>query len=167
MEIVLYKRHPKYQHIFCGSNGEIWNLKTSRFLTGHPSHDGYLRTYIFGRNRSTHRTIMQCFHGFSELSVDHINGVKTDNNINNLRYLPISDNIKESYKRNPHRERKITKTKRKSAWSHGELNIRSKLKEDNIIEIFNMRKSGTSVLEISIFFKFISELKIFILSFNS
>ena len=39
-----------------------------------------------------HRLVMLCFIGESKLQVDHINGNKKDNNIENLRYLTNREN---------------------------------------------------------------------------
>lgn len=57
---------------------------------------GYLRVSLWENNRSkvefVHRLVMKAFVGQSTLSVDHINGIKTDNRIENLRYCTLREN---------------------------------------------------------------------------
>lgn len=43
--------------------------------------------------KKVHRCVMEAFVGLSELSVDHINGVKSDNNLSNLQYVTQRENI--------------------------------------------------------------------------
>jgi len=43
-------------------------------------------------NRGVHRWVMYAFHGESELQVDHINGIKDDNRLENLRYCTPREN---------------------------------------------------------------------------
>ena len=43
-------------------------------------------------SRQVHRLVMHAFHGPSELQVNHINGIKTDNRLENLEYCTPSQN---------------------------------------------------------------------------
>ena len=52
-----------------------------------PDKHGYIRL-MFGRKMYyVHRLIMMAFVGFSDQEIDHINRIKTDNRLENLRYL--------------------------------------------------------------------------------
>lgn len=56
------------------------------------NNDGY-RKYL-----CVHRMVMLAFHGNSDLQVNHINGVKTDNRLSNLEYVTRSENMKHAYR---------------------------------------------------------------------
>lgn len=63
-------------------------------------HNGYLTVSLttFGkeqRMKLVNRLVLEAFEGYSELDVDHINGIKTDNRLENLRYLTRRNNISE------------------------------------------------------------------------
>jgi hypothetical protein len=45
------------------------------------------------KNYRIHRWVISSFLGYSELTVDHINGIRTDNRLLNLRYLSNRQNI--------------------------------------------------------------------------
>lgn len=50
------------------------------------------RKYIY-----IHRIVLTTFVGKSPLQVNHINGIKTDNNLFNLEYVTRSENMKHAY----------------------------------------------------------------------
>ena len=61
------------------------------------SSTGYLRGRIGGKNYRAHRTIWAMYHSkWPELQIDHINHVKTDNRIINLREVSQAEPSAES-----------------------------------------------------------------------
>lgn len=54
----------------------------------------YIRTWIKGRPFLVHRVIYAMHYGDTTLAVDHINGNKQDNRIENLRALSSADNLR-------------------------------------------------------------------------
>jgi HNH endonuclease len=74
----------------------MWNSQCSgkeAFLTNDAY--GYLRGRVFNINFTAHRVIWAFHYGeWPKHEIDHINGVKTDNRIVNLRDVPKSENCK-------------------------------------------------------------------------
>lgn len=56
--------------------------------------DGYKHGSIFGRNYSAHRIIWKMVHGVEADEIDHINGDRSDNRLENLRSIPRAINLK-------------------------------------------------------------------------
>lgn len=101
MEAITYKRHPEFRALFCGTSGDIFSLNKSIFLKGTPDKDGYLSICVsrLGKafSKRKHRLIMEAFVGISDLTVDHLNNVKTDNRLTNLEYVTREENVSRSY----------------------------------------------------------------------
>lgn len=101
METVLYKRNPNYPNLFCGTNGLIWSTRSGKFI-GTISKLGYitLSSIKINKTRKTlkaHRLIIETFRGESSLCVDHIDGNKTNNNLQNLEYVTTSENTHRAH----------------------------------------------------------------------
>lgn len=96
---ITYKKHPTVNYWLVGTNGTIYSIKNNRFITGTKTNYGYIRiTELKGRKRFLHRIIMETYYGHSDLDIDHIDGNKENNNINNLEYVTTSENVKRAIK---------------------------------------------------------------------
>ena len=62
---------------------------------------GYLKTRVDGTRYSVHRLIYKMYYGVEDVSkqIDHINGIRDNNRIKNLRLVEQSENQKNSFLR--------------------------------------------------------------------
>ena len=84
---------------------------------GYVHNDGYIAFEYEGKGYLAHRVVWYLHHGaWPKGEIDHINGNKQDNRIENLRDVPKSDNLLNSYK---HRAGKLggcSYDKRRGTW---------------------------------------------------
>jgi hypothetical protein len=81
--------------------GEMTRRRNGRILQIKPGiNPQYLACCILDRTRSVHRMVAMAFHGVppSNLEVNHINGIKTDNRPENLEWVTTSENELHSYR---------------------------------------------------------------------
>lgn len=97
------KGFPNY---FITDNGSIYSRKTGRFIKIKPAKDkkGYLRVSFWEHNKritkKVHRLVAEAFipNPENKPQVNHINGVKTDNNFKNLEWNTASENMQHSHR---------------------------------------------------------------------
>ena len=75
-------------------NGKIVNAKTKRILKG-SIRNGYNRVFIKAKHYSAHRLIWEAYNGKipENLIIDHIDGNKSNNALDNLRLVSQSENV--------------------------------------------------------------------------
>ena len=86
---------------YATSDGHIFDTQLNRFISENKSKRGWLKCHIWFNNKritiGVHRLIMYAFNGISDLTVNHKNGNKEDNSINNLEYMTkVEQNIHRS-----------------------------------------------------------------------
>lgn len=105
-----WKECPYLPGIFCNKNGLV---KANGKLTLGSDTGGYRRISIGKKNYSVHRLIYETFNGVIEddsLVIDHINTVRNDNRLDNLRLVTQSENMS-----NPITIKKLSSLKKKSS----------------------------------------------------
>jgi hypothetical protein len=118
--------------IRCFKDGRIHTTSKRRHNAGRwiertttPNRHGYIRLNLGGKYYNAHRLILMAFVGYSDQDVDHINRIKTDNRLENLRYCTHRENmLNRDYVDNA---KGYCWHKRRNKW-HAQIWIHNKLK---------------------------------------
>jgi hypothetical protein len=93
----------EFEGMYLISNkGKVYSNKTNKILIPHVDKDGYLKVKLSGKQRFIHRLVAIEFipNPNNLLQVNHKNGVKTDNYVDNLEWCTLQYNIDHAYKHN-------------------------------------------------------------------
>lgn len=91
-----------WKTIFCephyevSNKGRIRNKQSKALLKGSINKSGYVNVSIMNKHYQVHRLVLQTFNpidSYELYTVDHINGIRSDNNLENLRWVTLEDNI--------------------------------------------------------------------------
>ena len=100
----------EYLHqVFTYKNGHLhWKIARQKINVGNkagnidPKHP-YVRITLNGKRYQEHRLVFLMFNGFLPNQIDHINLIKHDNRIKNLRESTISQNAWNTKPKNQHK----------------------------------------------------------------
>ena len=132
-----FKDIPGYEGLYKVSNtGSVYSILGNRKLNGSDKGDGYNRVTLTKEGQikrfNVHRLVMLAFIGPSDLQVNHIDGNKSNNCLDNLQYVSKSENMLHAYKTGL------------NVGLKGEDNAASKLTKKQVIEIKQLLKEGNS-----------------------
>lgn len=100
----MYKNIPKFEHYLITTSGEVINTITKQKRKLSVNHNGYLFIKLHNKGKQIqpkiHRLVADAFIPNLENKpfVNHINGIKTDNRVENLEWCTSSENIQHALK---------------------------------------------------------------------
>ena len=116
--------------------GDVWSIRKQRLLKPAIQTGGYLMVSLSrngkGSSKLIHRLVVESFVGEIAIGmeVNHINGIKIDNRLENLEVVTHTQNVNHNYQRLG-----VQMPKGSHHW-------KSKLNEQDIIEILELAKKG-------------------------
>ena len=133
--------HPWYE---ISDRGDVRNTRTNKILGRRIDKDGYRLVQLYnsgvGHNHKVHRLVAETFIGRDpdRDQVNHLNGNKEDNRVENLQWCTRSENTRHAYNELQFR-----------ANISSAIKAHTKLDERKIREIIRLREEGVSVKEIA------------------
>lgn len=140
-----------FEDYYISSLGRLYSVKLGKIINGSKNRKGYIIDKFTERdennnkvttNSQRHRTVLYSFgilqpEGCDQ--VDHINGIKDDNSLENLEWVDCKTNIKRSWENGLH----------DNDIRYGEYNGMSKYTEEDIEKAFQLKIQGYNNMEIS------------------
>ena len=123
----------------CSNTGTIINIRTGRIISPSPNKKGYLQVCLSNKKVYTiHRVVAICFLPNEDLSleVNHKDGNKLNNNVENLEWCTKLENIAHAVANN------LWKTDNQKAAATGERNTQNVLLESEVLLIRELYSNG-------------------------
>ena len=99
-----YKQLINYDNYYIYDDGRIYNIKSKKYLKPTYTNEKYLRITLNDNNKKrktfmVHRVIYEAFNGPipEKLQIDHINGIRDDNRLVNLRLFTNKENCQNRH----------------------------------------------------------------------
>lgn len=129
-------------------DGRVYNKKTHRYQKQNLTNNGYYTVSIRGKRRFVHRLVALCHipNPDNKPQVNHIDGNKANNNVNNLEWATNQENIDHSIRTGLCKRReKLSEEDIKYIKSHPDITLRSLAKLFNVNEttIGHVRRGDT------------------------
>jgi len=144
MELETWHPLPGYGGLYEVSDiGRVWSCRKRKTLSLVVNKRGYVQCNLYrdGRvkNHMVHRLVALAFFGKipSGLQVNHKNGVKTDNRVENLELVTPEQNRQQA------RDKGLVQSRK------GEANPAAKLTEDDVRAIRRLRAEGVTAIKVA------------------
>lgn len=98
LEGEIWKPYPQQPNLEVSNKGRVKNILTNSFL-GNESSEGYVRFSYEGKSYQVHRMVLETFNPIANAErfvVDHVDGKKTNNTLDNLRWMSSEENLSAS-----------------------------------------------------------------------
>lgn len=99
---VIVKDIPSYPGKYAAStDGRIYSIRRQQWLKPYVAGSNYLYVDLCGKNKRVHRLIAETYldNPMGYATVDHINGDRMDNRVENLQWLTLSENVRKAHQK--------------------------------------------------------------------
>lgn len=150
MQKEIWKPIKDWEGLYSVSNkGKVFSIRSNKCLKGVPEGMGYLQVYLCKNGKCKryviHRIVAMHFieNPHNKPEVNHIDCIKSNNNVSNLEWVSPSENVRHSIK--------MGRVNRK-----GEKHPSNKLNEKQVMNIRGLLKDGKSVKEVNRLYPFVT-----------